>query len=131
MLRRRLNVSHSVIINCAMRLFSPLTLYVILQMPLNVHRGFTMKLSRSYLSSVAVVTCLLVLAGTSPVHAETPAVKAPADRLITTVSYHTVDIDGVKVFYREAGSKSAPKLLLLHGFPYLVSYVQRPNPKAC
>jgi pimeloyl-ACP methyl ester carboxylesterase len=27
------------------------------------------------------------------------------------------DIDGLKVFYREAGTAGAPKLLLLHGFP--------------
>jgi pimeloyl-ACP methyl ester carboxylesterase len=33
------------------------------------------------------------------------------------VHYQTVDIDGVKVFYREAGPKNAPTLLLLHGFP--------------
>ncbi len=32
-------------------------------------------------------------------------------------SFHCVDADGVKVFYREAGPKSAPVLLLLHGFP--------------
>src|SRR5579862_7825037 len=31
--------------------------------------------------------------------------------------YGTQDVDGFKVFYREAGSKSSPKLLLLHGFP--------------
>lgn len=31
--------------------------------------------------------------------------------------YHTADIDGVQVFYRQAGSSSAPTLLLLHGFP--------------
>ena len=29
----------------------------------------------------------------------------------------TIDIDGVKVFYREAGDPGSPKLLLLHGFP--------------
>ncbi|KAG6846508.1 hypothetical protein H0H93_013530, partial [Arthromyces matolae] len=29
----------------------------------------------------------------------------------------TVDIKGVKVFYREAGKKDAPTILLLHGFP--------------
>jgi pimeloyl-ACP methyl ester carboxylesterase len=34
-----------------------------------------------------------------------------------TVHYHTVDVDGLKVFYREAGTAGAPKLLLLHGFP--------------
>src|SRR5271156_5094913 len=33
------------------------------------------------------------------------------------IRYRTADIDGFKVFYREAGPTSAPKLLLLHGFP--------------
>jgi pimeloyl-ACP methyl ester carboxylesterase len=33
------------------------------------------------------------------------------------VSYRTADVDGFKVFYREAGPAIAPKLLLLHGFP--------------
>jgi pimeloyl-ACP methyl ester carboxylesterase len=31
--------------------------------------------------------------------------------------YRTADVDGSKVFYREAGPAGAPKLLLLHGFP--------------
>ena len=30
---------------------------------------------------------------------------------------HSVDVDGVKLFYREAGPADAPVLLLLHGFP--------------
>jgi pimeloyl-ACP methyl ester carboxylesterase len=34
-----------------------------------------------------------------------------------SIRYHTADIDGVKVFYREAGPQGAPVLLLLHGFP--------------
>ena len=29
--------------------------------------------------------------------------------------YRTADVDGFKVFYREAGLADAPKLLLLHG----------------
>ncbi len=33
------------------------------------------------------------------------------------LSYHTANVDGVEVFYREAGAKSAPTLVLLHGFP--------------
>src|SRR5216117_749775 len=33
------------------------------------------------------------------------------------VKYRTTDVDGFKVFYREAGAAHAPKLLLLHGFP--------------
>ena len=33
------------------------------------------------------------------------------------IKYRTADVDGFKVFYREAGPADAPKLLLLHGFP--------------
>jgi pimeloyl-ACP methyl ester carboxylesterase len=33
------------------------------------------------------------------------------------VRHRTIDIDGVRVFYREAGPHDAPTLLLLHGFP--------------
>jgi pimeloyl-ACP methyl ester carboxylesterase len=32
-------------------------------------------------------------------------------------SIHTVAVDGLKLFYREAGPADAPVLLLLHGFP--------------
>ncbi len=31
--------------------------------------------------------------------------------------YRTIQIDGLSIFYREAGPKSAPTLLLLHGLP--------------
>ena len=33
------------------------------------------------------------------------------------VKYHTTDVNGIKIFYREAGRPGAPTLLLLHGFP--------------
>ena len=36
---------------------------------------------------------------------------------MSVVAYKTADVDGFKIFYREAGRKGAPKLLLLHGFP--------------
>jgi pimeloyl-ACP methyl ester carboxylesterase len=36
---------------------------------------------------------------------------------MTTIKYRSADVDGFKVFYREAGSANAPTLLLLHGFP--------------
>src|SRR6478735_3647440 len=35
---------------------------------------------------------------------------------MTAIKYRTADVDGFKVFYREAGSAGAPKFLLLHGF---------------
>ncbi len=36
---------------------------------------------------------------------------------MTAIKYQTADIDGFKVFYREAGAPDAPVILLLHGFP--------------
>ncbi|RFB80095.1 alpha/beta fold hydrolase [Methylovirgula sp. 4M-Z18] len=36
---------------------------------------------------------------------------------MTSISYRTANVDGFNIFYREAGAQSAPKLLLLHGFP--------------
>ena len=36
---------------------------------------------------------------------------------MSSIAYRYADVNGVKVFYREAGRSDAPKLLLLHGFP--------------
>ena len=36
---------------------------------------------------------------------------------MTGIAYRTVDVDGLTVFYREAGASDAPTLVLLHGFP--------------
>ncbi|MDF0644255.1 MAG: alpha/beta hydrolase [Nitrospira sp.] len=38
-----------------------------------------------------------------------------ADR--STIQYRTQDVDGLRIFYREAGDPSASAVLLLHGFP--------------
>ena len=34
-----------------------------------------------------------------------------------TTRYRTIEVNGVKSFFREAGPADAPALLLLHGFP--------------
>ncbi|CCE10675.1 putative enzyme [Bradyrhizobium sp. STM 3843] len=36
---------------------------------------------------------------------------------MTTIRYRKANVDGLNVFYREAGPSDAPPLLLLHGFP--------------
>jgi len=36
---------------------------------------------------------------------------------VTRTSFHTIEIDGIRVFYRAAGPIDAPVLLALHGFP--------------
>jgi pimeloyl-ACP methyl ester carboxylesterase len=48
--------------------------------------------------------------------------KAPSENQAESitaarVAYRTVNIDGQDIFYREAGPKGAPVVLLLHGFP--------------
>ena len=43
---------------------------------------------------------------------------APALESITaTTTYHRMMVDGVGIFYREAGPQDAPSIVLLHGFP--------------
>ncbi|KAF0814883.1 Haloalkane dehalogenase 2 [Andreprevotia sp. IGB-42] len=50
------------------------------------------------------------LAAVALATALTPAVAA-------AVEYRTLDVDGIQIFYREAGNPDAPTVLLLHGFP--------------
>ena len=49
--------------------------------------------------------------GGTPAAATGTAVLAPA------VSTHYIQVQGLRLFYREAGDQQAPAILLLHGFP--------------
>jgi len=42
---------------------------------------------------------------------------AAIDSTSATTTYHRTSVDGVNIFYREAGPKDAPTIVLLHGFP--------------
>jgi pimeloyl-ACP methyl ester carboxylesterase len=47
-----------------------------------------------------------------------PPAQAPSLRSTSaTTTYHYATVDGVGVFYREAGPRDAPTIVLLHGFP--------------
>src|SRR5687768_10640496 len=53
-----------------------------------------------------------------------PAISASATarvaaqmRTQSTIHHRMATIDGVRVFYREAGPTNAPAIVLLHGFP--------------
>ena len=66
-------------------------------------------------TNVTLVFCLIA-ATSGTVRAAAPAgATAPTDR--ATVLYKTVKVGDLDIFYREAGPKDAPTLLLLHGFP--------------
>jgi quercetin dioxygenase-like cupin family protein len=40
-----------------------------------------------------------------------------SNTITPTVFYRTLKVEGLEIFYREAGPRDAPTLLLLHGFP--------------
>ncbi len=44
---------------------------------------------------------------------QTPSLK----KFAMPTTFHTITIDGLDIFYREAGSRQNPTILLLHGFP--------------
>src|SRR5215472_2798429 len=61
------------------------------------------------------------LRGEAPMSRPSQSMNAPvtpttAESIVIT-RYRTIDVDGLKLFYREAGASEAPALLLLHGFP--------------
>jgi pimeloyl-ACP methyl ester carboxylesterase len=57
---------------------------------------------------MAVKTPETILAG---------AAAAPIPSVTATTAYRRMQVDGVGIFYREAGPKDAPAIVLLHGFP--------------
>ncbi|MET0348939.1 MAG: alpha/beta hydrolase [Rhizobacter sp.] len=68
------------------------------------------------LCRIALWAAVLAVPLSSPLaHAAPPAATNVAST--AAVEYRSVNVDGINVFYREAGPKNAPTLLLLHGFP--------------
>lgn len=63
-----------------------------------------------------LVTAAIAL-GVPVAAAASPARQVAALPACTIIHYRTAKIDGVDIFYRKAGPKDAPTVLLLHGFP--------------
>ena len=40
-----------------------------------------------------------------------------SNTITPTVFYRTINVEELEIFYREAGPRDAPTVLLLHGFP--------------
>lgn len=71
---------------------------------------------------LALAVALDASANRAPERAAQPGASATATATATLqavppVLHHRIEIDGVEVFYRESGSRDAPTILLLHGFP--------------
>jgi pimeloyl-ACP methyl ester carboxylesterase len=57
------------------------------------------------------------LAGAASLAGAAAAAAEPIPSTTATTTYHRTQVDGVGIFYREAGPKDAPTIVLLHGFP--------------
>lgn len=71
---------------------------------------------------LALVSVLLLVAevarGDAIMQAHDPDIETPAVvRADTKVRHRAIEVEGVRIFYREAGRRDAPAVLLLHGFP--------------
>src|SRR6266702_1029163 len=64
---------------------------------------------RPVVALLLLVSMMVQSAGSMANAEETP--------MKSLVAYRTVKVDGLSIFYREAGRKDAPTLLLLHGLP--------------
>jgi pimeloyl-ACP methyl ester carboxylesterase len=62
-------------------------------------------------SRMALVVCAMFA---SPLLAQAQGKERPMEH---PTFYRTIQIDGLSIFYREAGPKDAPTILLLHGLP--------------
>src|ERR1700723_568059 len=72
--------------------------------------------SRLPRSRMALVISVLLASFSLSTHGQgrQPGRERPVEH---STAYRTIQIDGLSIFYREAGPKDAPTLLLLHGYP--------------
>lgn len=67
--------------------------------------------------SILFAAAILGACATSAPGERARAASPPGSSEATRTHYRTATIDGVEVFYREAGPQDAPVVVLLHGFP--------------
>jgi pimeloyl-ACP methyl ester carboxylesterase len=67
------------------------------------------------MEKTSVKTTFLALATSIAMSGGAHASGMPSDS--TSITYHRVQVNGVGIFYREAGPTDAPVIVLLHGYP--------------
>ena len=74
----------------------------------------------TWLTAFRLVLFAVLVTGTASllaIAAESPQADQQVAPAYTQTQHKSVSIDGLDIFYREAGPKDAPTILLLHGFP--------------
>ncbi|MDQ3650768.1 MAG: alpha/beta hydrolase [Acidobacteriota bacterium] len=81
------------------------------------------RLARANPLRIALPFIAAIMLSVLPVATSGQSVGNHADRSAPNIkqeartTYNTVKVDGLDIFYREAGRRTAPTILLLHGFP--------------
>ena len=79
-----------------------------------------MRINSSFKSTLLATTIVVGLLTASPLLTTSVALAASptaSQQDIQRITYKTVKVDGLNIFYREAGDPKKPTILLLHGFP--------------
>ncbi len=71
--------------------------------------------TKGFMLLAMLLTSLSIFAQTSTKNDLTATIENEVD--YTQVLHKTIKIKGIEIFYREAGRKDAPTILLLHGYP--------------
>ncbi|MDO6414256.1 alpha/beta fold hydrolase [Sphingomonas sp. BIUV-7] len=71
-------------------------------------------MNKYFVSAIALVAAMAPVVADARCAPNKPVLAAQA---VPVIHYKSTTIDGLKIFYREAGPVDAPVLLLLHGFP--------------
>src|SRR5688572_8628940 len=74
---------------------------------------------------------MLVIVGAMSAAIPTAALAEAQPRVVRADSavtrHRTANVDGIDIFYREAGAANAPAVLLLHGFPTSSHMFRKPD----
>src|SRR3984885_5165423 len=74
-------------------------------------------IGRQSIRSKMIMTAESFLKAAAASIAADPKKPTSLESTSATTTYHRATVDGVGIFYREAGPTDAPTIVLLHGFP--------------
>lgn len=75
-------------------------------------------LTKKEMNSFKLLTAILVLTLTNSMMSQSKSnLKNETEPSASLVHYRSINANGQNIFYREAGDKNAPTILLLHGYP--------------
>lgn len=72
---------------------------------------------KNTIKSLTLILAIIMLPQTAVNAQVKNSLTAKKNTEIQTTHYNNTEVNGLKIFYREAGPKDAPTVLLLHGYP--------------